>query len=139
MKSKINIAVIFFILFLVWIKIKKLSNSMQVFIVGVFVNLQLTTRRLCEVFTGSFASMRKFCKSAWCAKSAKRRAHQAVWAAESMWSEVAERISTTSEKVLAKNGLFCTQFQRKTEHEQKFFPFANIQKKVKGKIFCGYC
>ncbi len=31
-----------------------------------------------------------------------------------------------TEKVLAKNGLLCTQFQRKTEPEQKFFPFANI-------------
>lgn len=44
-----------------------------------------------------------------------------------------------TEKVLAKNGLLCRQFQRETEPEQKFFPFANIQKKVKGKIFCGYC
>ena len=35
----------------------------------------------------------------------------------------------TTEKVLAKNGLLCRQFQRKTEPEQKFFPFANIQKK----------
>ena len=33
-----------------------------------------------------------------------------------------------TEKVLAKNGLLCTQFQRETEPEQKFFPFANIQK-----------
>jgi hypothetical protein len=30
-------------------------------------------------------------------------------------------------------------FQWKIEPEQKFFPFANIRKKVKGKIFCGYC
>ena len=28
---------------------------------------------------------------------------------------------------------------KETEPEQKFFPFANILKKVKGKIFCGYC
>ena len=45
----------------------------------------------------------------------------------------------TTEKVLAKNGLLCTQFQRETDFEQKFFPFANIREKVKGKIFCGYC
>ena len=31
-------------------------------------------------------------------------------------------------KVLAKNGLPCRQFQRKTEPEQKFFPLTKIQK-----------
>mgnify|MGYP003432924190 CR=1 FL=1 len=44
-----------------------------------------------------------------------------------------------TENVLAKNGLLCRQFQMQTEPEQKFFRFANIRKKVKGKIFCGYC
>ena len=44
-----------------------------------------------------------------------------------------------TEKVLAKDGLPCRQFQRKTEPEQKFFPFANIRKNAKGKIFCGSC
>jgi hypothetical protein len=40
-----------------------------------------------------------------------------------------------TEKVLAKNGLLCTQFQRKTEPEQKFFPFAKLQKRAKEKWF----
>ena len=38
------------------------------------------------------------------------------------------KVFLLTEKVLAKNGLLCRQFQRKTEPEQKFFPFANIQK-----------
>jgi hypothetical protein len=42
----------------------------------------------------------------------------------------------TTGKVFAKGGLLCTQFQRKTEPEQKFFPFANLQISLeKGKFF----
>jgi hypothetical protein len=41
----------------------------------------------------------------------------------------------TTGKVFAKGGLLCTQFQRKTEPEQKFFPFAKLQKRAKEKWF----
>ena len=41
----------------------------------------------------------------------------------------------TTEKVLAKNGLLCTNFQRKTEPEQKFFPLTKLRKKWKRKNF----
>lgn len=40
-----------------------------------------------------------------------------------------------TEKVLAKNGLPCKHFQRKTELEQKFFPLAKLLKKWKRKNF----